>query len=100
MSFEREGAGNWEIYTMSTAGGEVTRLTDNNASDGLPAWSPDGKTLAFASNRGGVWSIWAMDPDGSNQRQLFEMGGSPDGVIGFDANNSFGWSEERISWAP
>jgi hypothetical protein len=41
-----------------------------------------------------------MDADGSNQRQLFEMGGSPDGVTGLDPNNSFGWSEERISWAP
>jgi len=26
------------------------------------------------------------------------MGGSPDGVIGFDINNSKGWEEERISW--
>ena len=100
MSFEREGAGNWEIYVVSSSGGEVTRLTGNRANDGLPAWSPDGRTLAFASNRDGEWAIWAMNPDGSNQRRLFPMGGSPDGVVGFDANNSFGWSEERISWAP
>ena len=100
MSFEREGAGNWEIYVMDSDGGSATRLTDNNASDGLPAWSPDGRTLAFASNRDGRWSIWAMDPDGSNQRRLFDMGGSPDGVTGFDANNAFGWTEERISWGP
>jgi hypothetical protein len=41
-----------------------------------------------------------MNPDGSNQRKLFNMGGSPDGVIGFDVNNSKGWEEERISWGP
>ncbi|HSR31774.1 MAG TPA: hypothetical protein VLY63_14515, partial [Anaerolineae bacterium] len=84
MSFEREGADNWEIYVMSSSGGQVTRLTDNQANDGLPAWSPDGRTLAFASNRDGAWAIWAMNPDGSNQRKLFNMGGSPDGVTGFD----------------
>jgi len=98
MSAGRDGASNWEIYVMGSNGENVTRLTDNNANDGLPAWSPDGSTIAFASDRDGVWAIWAMNPDGSNQRKLFNMGGSPDGVIGFDINNSKGWEEERISW--
>lgn len=98
MSSDREGAGNWEIYVMSSAGGNVTRLTNNSANDGLPAWSPDGSTIAFASDRDGAWAIWAMNPDGTNQRKLFNMGGSPDGLVGFDANNSKGWLEERISW--
>ncbi len=98
MSFDREGAGNWEIYVMSSGGGDVVRLTNNGANDGLPAWSPDGSTIAFASDRDGTWGIWAMNPDGSNQRKLFNMGGSPDGLVGFDANNSHGWLEERITW--
>jgi Tol biopolymer transport system component len=100
MSIDREGAGNWEIYVMDSSGGNVTRLTDNKANDGLPAWSPDGSAIAFASDRDGAWAIWATNPDGSNQRKLFNMGGSPDGVIGFDVNNSRGWEEERISWGP
>ena len=99
MSFNREGANNWEIYVMSSGGGNATRLTDNHANDGLPAWSPDGSTLAFVSDRDGAWGIWAMSPDGSNQRKLFDMGGSPDGKIGFDINNSRGWLEERIWWS-
>jgi LysM repeat protein len=98
MSLNRDGAGNWEIYVMSSDGGNVTRLTNNGANDGLPAWSPDGSTIAFASDRDGVWGIWAMNPDGSNQRKLFDMGGSPDGLVGFDVNNSTGWLKERISW--
>jgi Tol biopolymer transport system component len=98
MSSNREGAGNWEIFVMDSNGGNVTRLTDNRANDGLPAWSPDGSTIAFASDRDGVWGIWAMNPDGSNQRKLFNMGGSPDGLVGFDVNNSKGWEEERITW--
>lgn len=98
MSFEREGAGNWEIFMMSGNGGAVTRLTNNRANDGLPTWSPDGRTIAFVSDRDGAWGIWAMNPDGSNQRKLFDMGGSPDGVIGYDVENSRGWLEERITW--
>jgi LysM repeat protein len=99
MSFEREGAGNWEVYVMSSGGGNITRLTNSGSNDGLPTWSPDGSTIAFVSDRDGTWGIWAMNPDGSNQRKLFDMGGSPDGLIGFDVNNSKGWLEERISWA-
>jgi hypothetical protein len=51
------------------------------------------------SDRDGSWGIWAMSPDGSNQRKLFDMGGSPDGKVGFDVNNSRGWLEERICWS-
>jgi Tol biopolymer transport system component len=98
MSLDRDGAGNWEIFVMDSNGGNVTRLTNDRGNDGLPAWSPDGSTIAFASDRDGAWGIWAMNPDGSDQRKLFNMGGSPDGVVGFDIDNSKGWEEERISW--
>lgn len=100
MSFNRGGAGNWEVWTMNNDGSDVRRLTNDPANDGLPTWSPDGQTIAFVSDRGGVWAVWAMNADGSNQRKLFNMRGSPEGVVLHDEANSFGWLEERISWAP
>ena len=35
-----------------------------------PDWSPDGKTIAFQSYKSGTFHIWAMNPDGSNVREL------------------------------
>jgi LysM repeat protein len=99
MSLNRDGAGNYEIFVMDADGNNAIRLTNNAANDGLPTWSPDGNAIAFASDRDGTWAIWAMNPDGSNQRKLFGMGGSPDGIVGSELNSSRGWLEERISWS-
>jgi LysM repeat protein len=99
MSLTREGAGNYEIYIMNSDGQNIVRLTNNSANDGLPTWSPDGSTIAFVSDRDGTWGIWAMNPDGSNQRKLFTMQGSPDGIVGAELLSSRGWLEERISWS-
>jgi TolB protein len=85
--------GNWEVYVVDLAGGAAKRLTTDGAHDGLPTWSPDGNQLAFVTNRGGSWAIWAMNPDGSNQRKLFDLGGG----YGTGAQD---WTTERISWGP
>jgi Tol biopolymer transport system component len=90
--------GNWEIYVVNSDGTGLKRLTKDPAIDGLPTWSPDGSYIAFLSNRGGEWAIWAIRPDGSGLRRLFTLGGSPDGIVGIDRENSRGWLEERISW--
>ncbi len=94
------GANNWEIWVMNADGSNPQRLTNNGSNDGLPAWSPDGQSIAYVSDQGGVWAIWVMNADGSNQRKLADMKGSPDGVVLRNQDNSKGWLEERISWAP
>jgi Tol biopolymer transport system component len=42
---------NFELYIIHTDGSGLKRLTYNTVFDGFPMFSPDGKKLAFASNR-------------------------------------------------
>jgi Tol biopolymer transport system component len=62
--------GDAEIYTMNPDGTGVSRLTDNTASDSTPDWSPDGKEIAFGSNRDGKGAIYKMNADGSGQTKI------------------------------
>jgi len=48
----------------------MTRLTNNLAEDESPEWSPDGKKIAFASNRDGAKNIYVMNADGSDVVRL------------------------------
>jgi Tol biopolymer transport system component len=91
---------NWDIYVVEVDGSGRKQLTTDPAADGLPIWSPDGATIAFVSERDGEWAMWAMGADGGNQRLLFDLGGTIDGVVQVDVQNSNGWTEERIDWAP
>jgi Tol biopolymer transport system component len=58
------------IYMMDAQGGNLRRLTDNAMEDTLPVWSPDGRQIAFSSNRDGNWEIYVMNSDGSRQTRL------------------------------
>jgi hypothetical protein len=46
------------------------QLTDNSVSDSSPAWSPDGKKIAFVSDRDGNFEIYTMDISGGGQTRL------------------------------
>lgn len=91
--------GNWDIFIANADGSEAQPLAETEFEEGLPVWSPDGKAIAFVTNRdGGEWAIWAMTPEGTDQQKLFDMEGSPDGFVGASRDASRGWAEERISW--
>jgi imidazolonepropionase-like amidohydrolase/Tol biopolymer transport system component len=59
-----------DIYTMPIAGGRATRISAGMPYETQPRFSPDGRQIAFTSDRGGGENIWLMNADGSNRRQL------------------------------
>jgi TolB protein len=72
--FQSDRDGDEEIYVMNAQGREVIQLTNNNAFDGYPVWSKDGKRICFESNRDGSFQIFIMDHEGNNQVKV--TGGS------------------------
>jgi Tol biopolymer transport system component len=80
MSVDLSPDGTWlvfdllgHVYRMPAAGGEATALTQGSgvALNFQPRISPDGKSIAFISDRRGQYNLWIMNADGTNQRPVF-----------------------------
>lgn len=87
----------WRIEISSPRGkvNPPTKFISSTRGEADARYSPDGKKIAFASNRSGSMEIWVCDADGSNARQLTHFGRghavdarwSPDsGHLAFDSN--------------
>lgn len=59
-----------DIYKVSVAGGQAVRLTTRDSYECVPIWSPDGKQLAFASDRYGNFDIFVMSSAGGPATRL------------------------------
>ncbi|MBD5334146.1 MAG: peptidase S41 [Bacteroides sp.] len=75
-----------DIYTVPAAGGQARQLTTQGSYESEPVWSPDGKKIAFASDREGGTDIFIMDVNGGPATRLtfnsaaeIPQGFTPDG---------------------
>ena len=72
--FRSARTGGREIYTMNSDGTNPIRITHDPTDAVAPAWSPNGRQIAFHSRRGSQVvpdsNIWVIDADGKNLRQL------------------------------
>src|SRR5437660_341534 len=59
-----------DLYTVPITVGKATRLTSGMAFDAQPRFSPDGKRIAFFSDRNGADNIWIMALDGRDPIQV------------------------------
>lgn len=59
-----------DLYKVPLGGGKASALTEDFGWNIEPAISPDGKQIAFISDRGGISNIWVMDANGKNLRQV------------------------------
>jgi dipeptidyl aminopeptidase/acylaminoacyl peptidase len=70
-AFTAKGDRRQHVYTVPAAGGRLRRIVDEEILDG-PAWSPDGRWLAYSTYDG---EIWRVHPDGSSRQQIAEIRG-------------------------
>jgi len=78
--FSAEVDGNTDVYKTDEETGKPVRLTRAEGRDYSPAWSHDGKKIAFLSDRNGEVSLWVLDVEDSAKRQASETGMT---VVGF-----------------
>jgi len=88
---------NSEVFVADADGTNDVNISKHPAFDGWPMWSPDGRTIAFASNRAGpanVGQVFFVNPDGSNLRPItnwpssfVQPSWSPDGRLLFVYEN-------------
>ncbi len=59
-----------DLYSLPIGGGKATRLTSGMQWDGMPKFAPDGRSIAFISDRDGSDNLWVINPDGGGARRL------------------------------
>ncbi len=83
LAFDSDQHGNQDIYRLALPDGEAERLTDDDAEEFQPTWSPDGSGIAFHAFHGGRRHIFVMDADGRDRHQITD---------GADDDRSAEWS--------
>jgi len=99
FDIKQENSSKRDIFLLSIDGSHEVALVKHPADDFVLGWTPDGKSLIFASDRTGTTSIWAIrvsegEPQGDSVLIKKDMGAiSPKG---FDKNGSFYYAFETV----
>jgi TolB protein len=87
--------GRVKIYTLELATGTIASLTSGDWNDEQPRYSPDGRRIAFTSNRGGSYNLYVMDADGRNVTRLTNHAGNDRDPSWLPGGDSLVFSSDR-----
>ncbi|RKU32311.1 hypothetical protein C6499_03430, partial [Candidatus Poribacteria bacterium] len=73
ISFASTSKGNFDIYVMDINSENLSCLTNHPTDERDPTWSPDGRFLAYVSNRDGDFKIYIMDTRTGEHRRLTNL---------------------------
>lgn len=67
---KEENSSNSDIWIIPFLGGKAEKFTNSPGSDSSPSWSPDGKKIAFISDRDGKSQVWVIPTDGGEAKKM------------------------------
>jgi TolB protein len=101
FSSNRSNGSNWEIYRMNVDGSGATRLTSSSQEEIEPAWSPDGKQIAFARVQGhSQKDVFVINADGSGLRQVTFADGEDHDATWSSSGDRLAITSERPPFSP
>jgi Tol biopolymer transport system component len=96
---QQKGFGKYGLFSLTLDDGLVTEVLDTYGDDQWPAWSPDGRRLAFISDRSGVPNIYLYDLDDSTFTQLTDVLGGVSSISWSRENDRLVFSAfDRLGW--
>jgi len=81
-----------EIFTVATGRGEIQRVTVTPWREDDPRWSPDGKWIAFVSDRTGRQEIWIADEMGGGLKKISDADCDKSAIVWAPDSKSLLWS--------
>jgi TolB protein len=69
-----DATGRFDIVTLDLTNGKLTRITQNQGNNEEPTWSPNGRVLAFSSNRPGGAGLYLANADGTGEQHVIYRG--------------------------
>lgn len=76
LAFGANVNGNFDVYSVLPDGQGLHRLTSDPGFDACPAYSADGKYIAWCATRGTATEVWVMSQSGEDPRPVTHLGGS------------------------